>query len=511
MIIRITSQSEEPYRSSSMEKEPEIISTHAGSVDSTQDAEYLEFKQLEQQFSEGSVEKKKLLRKVDLMLIPYLSLCYLWCSIDRSNAGNAKIFGFLEAINMTGHQYNIALMVFFFPYGVCQPFSNVAIKKFGPRLVLPTMITLWGVVAMCTTWVRSYHDYIAIRVFLGVFESVIYPGAYYVLSCYYTPQEITKRMATFYGANTLAGAFAGVLAYGIHNLDGNGGWASWKWIFFIEGIITVGIGLAGYLVLSSLPQDSNSMWGLSNPEFRFIKLRQKYIMGPMAVEQSYNVRDVFAVMKDPSTLLIGILFMAAGVATYSLSYTLPTMVKNLGYTAVRAQALSTPPYVAATIMTIGMSYWADKSGKRMLPIVVCYAVGIIGIIILWITVHHPNVPGVSYFAIFVAASGYNAQAPILGSWCAVNNPNPTRRAAAIGFYMMIGSVAGGPIGSNIYLTNEAPYYPLGFGFSIGISILGAIVPALINYFYLRNKNKKLDAAEGDLEGTQEQTHFRYTL
>ncbi|KAG7783278.1 hypothetical protein KL910_005339 [Ogataea haglerorum] len=169
------------------------------------------------------------------------------------------------------------------------------------------------------------------------------------------------------------------------------------------------------------------------------------------------------------------------------------MVKNLGYSAIRAQAMTTPPYVAATILTVSMAIWADRSQQRARCIMICYTIGLVGIIILWITVHHPNLPGVSYFAIFLAASGYNAQAPGIGAWLSLNIPNPTKRASAIGFMMLLGSIGGGGIGSNIYIDSQAPYYPLGFGFSVGCTVLGAMIPCMCNYFYLRSQNRKRDA------------------
>jgi hypothetical protein len=103
-------------------------------------------------------------------------------------------------------------------------------------------------------------------------------------------------------------------------------------------------------------------------------------------------------------------------------------------------------------------------------------------------VHFQNLTALGYFAIFLAAAGYSAQAPILGSWAAVNIPNPSKRAAAIGFFMLVGSVGGGSIGSNIYLASEAPVYPLGFGFSVGCTVLGAMVPATLHWFLLRGDN-----------------------
>lgn len=210
------------------------------------------------------------------------------------------------------------------------------------------------------------------------------------------------------------------------------------------------------------------------------------------------------------------------VPTYSLSYTLPTMVKNLGYSAVRAQALTTPPYIFATCVCVFVGWMSDRFQKRFFSIMASYTLGLTGIIILWITVHYKHLAGVSYFAIFLAAAGYSAQAPIVGAWTSVNIPNPSKRAAAIGFLMLVGSVGGGSIGSNIYLDSQAPVYPLGFGFSVGATILGAMIPATVHWWLLRRDNGRralIDENETKARYTshelsemgEDSPMFRYTL
>lgn len=151
-----------------------------------------------------------------------------------------------------------------------------------------------------------------------------------------------------------------------------------------------------------------------------------------------------------------------------------------------------------------------------------YTLGLVGIITLWITVHYSNLSGVSYFAIFLAAAGYSAQAPIVGAWTSVNVVNPSKRAASIGILMLFGSVGGGSIGSNIYLADQAPVYPLGFGFSVGATVLGAMIPATIHWWLMRRENSKrdqMDVARIQSECTptelgemgEHSPLFRYTL
>jgi hypothetical protein len=269
-------------------------------------------------------------------------------------------------------------------------------------------------------------------------------------------------------------------------------------------------------------EGKKSKW-LTEEELEYARLRIKYVNGPNAPTYVFRWSDVIAAAKDRKTWFMCMMFWWGGsVPTYSLSYTLPTMVKNLGYSAVKAQAMTTPPYIFATCVCVFVGWASDRYQKRFVAIMSSYTLGLIGIIILWITVHYEHLSGVSYFAIFLAAAGFSAQAPIIGAWTSVNVPNPSKRAAAIGLLMLFGSVGGGSIGSNIYLAEQAPVYPLGFGFSVGATVLGAMIPGSIHWYLMRRENMRRDRM--DTSGIQS-THtpaqlsemgedsplFRYTL
>ena len=220
----------------------------------------------------------------------------------------------------------------------------------------------------------------------------------------------------------------------------------------------------------------------------------KYVAGPDAPTYEFRWDDIINAARDRKTWLVGMMFWWGGsIPTYSLAYTLPTMVRNLGYSAIRAQALTTPPYIFATIVCVFDGWMSDRFQKRYASIMTCYSTGLAGVVILWISVHFSSLTGLSYFAIFIAAAGYSAQAPILGAWASNNIPNPSKRAASIGLFMLFGSVGGGSIGSNIYLEEQAPVYPLGFGFSVGATVLGAMIPATVHWWLMKRANKARDA------------------
>lgn len=104
------------------------------------------------------------------------------CSLDKANAGNAKLFGFLEDVGMTSTQFNLALMYLFFTYGLCEPISNIFLRRLGPKIWFPCIVCSWGLVTTLTCLVTNYSSYIAIRLVLGLTEAGLYPGSYFILS-----------------------------------------------------------------------------------------------------------------------------------------------------------------------------------------------------------------------------------------------------------------------------------------------------------------------------------------
>lgn len=280
---------------------------------------------------------------------------------------------------MTSTQFNLALMYLFFTYGLCEPVSNIMLRRLGPKIWFPTIVTAWGLITTCTCVVKSYPGYVIIRLFLGMSEAGLYPGSYFILSMWYKPKELATRMAIFYGANTAAGAFGGVIAYGVGHLDGAMGWRAWRWLFLIEGVITICAGLSTFFFLPPFPDNYTGGKGhwLTSDETEYARLRVKYANGPDPPTYEFRWSDVIAAAKDRKTYLMMMMFWWGGsVPTYSLSYTLPTMVKNLGYTAIRAQALTTPPWIFATIVCVSVGVISDKYQRRYASLMGAYVLGL---------------------------------------------------------------------------------------------------------------------------------------
>jgi MFS family permease len=139
-------------------------------------------------------------------------------------------------LNLHGLQYNAVLTIFCPPYALLEVPSNIVLKILRPSIWISLLMFCWG---NLMGLVSSCRGLLITRFFLGVAESGFFPAATYLLSIWYLRYEVQRRMAVFYAAASLSGAFSGLLAYGISHMDGTSGLAGWKWIFLLEGLLPV--------------------------------------------------------------------------------------------------------------------------------------------------------------------------------------------------------------------------------------------------------------------------------
>lgn len=159
------------------------------------------------------IDEKSLVRKLDWKLLPGVSLLYLLSFLDRSNVANAKLDGLANDIHMTSDEYLTGLTVFFIGYISLEVFWNIILKRIGPKLWLPSITVAWGIVATLQGIVVNKAGFYVVRTFLGITEGGLFPGVVFYLSMWYTREERTFRIALFFSAASLAGAFGGILAY----------------------------------------------------------------------------------------------------------------------------------------------------------------------------------------------------------------------------------------------------------------------------------------------------------
>jgi hypothetical protein len=318
------------------------------------------------------------------------------------------------------------------------------------------------------------------------------------------PHETQTRLALFYTASALAGAFSGLLAFAIAKMDGIAGYAGWRWIFLLEGLASVALGVGCFWFLIDSPALS-TRW-LEPEEIRFLTLRKQAHRGRVVVDESekkFSWKTLLVVLKDWHLYLQVFNFWSNAVPNYGLKFTMPQIIKNMGYTSANAQLLTVPPYVVGAISAYVFSLLADKIRWRM-PVIVFGQLCVIAAFAVLYTLAdklESNIPA-CYFAVVLACIGLYPILPGTNAWTSNNLAGARKQAVGIAFMICMGNTGGIP-GSFIYLESEKPKYPTGFGSSFAFAAAGLTASLLLELrFWSSNKrNAKM---------TKEAIYEKYT-
>ncbi|OOQ91533.1 putative MFS transporter [Penicillium brasilianum] len=438
---------------------------------------------------------RKLLWKLDLRLVPWLSLLYLVSFLDRTNIGNAKIDGLSKDLGMSPDQYNATLTIFFVSYSVFEPLTNILLKRLRPSIFIPSIMIAWGICMTCMGLVKNYSGLMAVRWFLGLSEAGLFPGVGYFLSCWYKRSEFGVRMAIFFSAAALAGSFGGLLAAAIAKMDGVGGKQGWAWIFILEGLVTIVIGFISFWCVYDFPDRATFL----SPADRARVLRRLAADQQSSAEhEEFKMSYFWASVKDWKTWTGAIIYMGADGSLYAFSLFVPTIINELGTKKHNPsivnilELLSVPPYAAAAILTVTIGFIADRTRQRGLCNIAVSFLGMIGFAMLL----GCESPGARYAGVFLGAMGiYPAIANTI-SWSSNNIEGVYKRGVSLGFIIGWGNL-NGIVSSNIYRDKDKPRYYPGHGVVLGYLVLFLFGGSVVQYLLLRRENGKRRRGERD--------------
>lgn len=428
------------------------------------------------------IDTKRLIRKIDYHLVPWLALLYLLSFLDRSNIGNANLFGLSTHLKLSSPQYATALAIFFAFYVLFEVPSNMVMKAWRPSMWLPVIMVAWGIVMIGMGFVRNFVGLFVARLFLGATEAGLFPGVSFYLTQWYRRYEISFRISLFFSAATAAGAFGGLLARLINLMDGVAGYEGWRWIFILEGLLTVIVAAASFWVMYDYPATAGF---LTEPERKVVQERLR--LDNDGCSHAFKRQFVWDAFTDWKVWVSAIQFHGALCPLYTFSLFSPTLVASLGYTAARAQLMSVPPYVAAAVCTLGVGYLSDRLQKRALFVALFGLVSALGYGLLLANINN----GVNYFALFLAACGVYPLIPIIVAWGSNNCGGSLKKSVATAIVVSVGNL-GGIVSSFLYPKEHAKtHFKMGHSVCLGYSLIVTIT-ALILWAYCGWANKRKD-------------------
>lgn len=438
---------------------------------------------------------RTLLFKVDTRVLPLLALLFLCSFLDRTNVGNAKIIGLEEDLGINNIQYNQGLAVFYATYIASELPSNLVLKKVSPRIWLPFLTIAWGIVTMCLGFVRSYGSFVAVRAVLGMCEGGLLPGMVLYLSGLYTRGELALRIGIFYTAASLSGAFGGLLARGLSAIGPSGNLEGWRWIFIIEGLITV---VCGTIAAFGLPNNLATAKILTPEEREWALVRLQGHAGDrfnLASEREEKFRwsEVGRGVLNLQVWLSSTAYFAILSGLYSFGLFLPTIINDLhiASNANQSQLWSVIPYAVATPVTVLVAFLSDRLRVRGPLMLAVLPISIIG----YAVIGNVTAPQTRFAMTCLMAIGMYSAVPCVLSWNSNNSAGHYKRATTSALQLAIAN-CGGFVATFIYPSTQGPYYHKGHTIILGL-LCYAWAATLLNVLWCSKINRDKAAGKYD--------------
>lgn len=440
-------------------------------------------------------EEKKVIWKADIHALAWSFIMFVALDIDRYNLANATADGILDDLNMSTNDYNLGNTLYLVFFLISELPSQLLSKAVGTDRFLPTQMCVWSIVAVCQSKIENRAGFLATRAIVGFCEGGFLPEMITWISYFYTHDEFTKRMGWFYVANPLTKIFASLLAVGIQQLENQGGWKGWRYVFLIEGLITLGVGLISFKMPAG-PANTRTWfrkkgWFTDREEKIMANriVRDDPTKGTLNNRAGVTPRMLWDALIDYDMWPLYIDRFVVNMIGTPIGQYFPILLRNMKYTPVQINLLMIPESVGGIITLLATSYLAAKTrlnGPVWFIVPLWYFCIIIPI--RWWPGFMEN-HWATYGLLFVF--GCAPPSPIPISWNSINSFSVSRRAVSVALQNMF-SQASGIVGSNIFQEDDnPPYYPKGKETVLGLSVAGGVLVLSTSLFYhLRNKHKE---------------------
>jgi MFS transporter, ACS family, tartrate transporter len=338
--------------------------------------------------------------RVRLRLIPFMFLLYVVNYLDRVNIGFAAL-QMNRDLGFGPEVYGIGAGIFFWGYLLFEIPSNLLMDRVGARIWIARIMVGWGLVSTSMMFVHSVPAFYGLRFLLGVAEAGFFPGMILYLTYWFPASERAKAVAQFMTATAIAGVIGGPLSGSLLTLNGTLGLSGWQWLFLLEGLPSILLGVVVFIYLTDRPEQA---YWLTDEQRTWLIARMKEDRAARATAgagagQHASVIDALV---NPIVWLFAMLYFCIVVCFYGVTFFLPTIVKHLsGLSDFQVGLVAAIPYVVAavTMVLVGMS--SDRTGERHLHLAASAIVGAVGLALSSMTTE----PILALVTLSIAAAG----------------------------------------------------------------------------------------------------------
>ncbi|NEX61964.1 MFS transporter [Noviherbaspirillum galbum] len=310
--------------------------------------------------------------KVSWRLIPFLFLCYVVAFLDRVNVGFAKL-QMLSDLKFSETIYGLGAGIFFIGYFLMEVPSNIVLSRVGARVWIARIMVTWGVISSAMMFVNSPLSFYALRFLLGVAEAGFFPGIILYLTYWYPARRRAKIVALFMTAIAFSGVIGGPLSGWVMNsMSGVGGLAGWQWMFLLEGVPSVFVGIA---VLAYLDDGIRAARWLNDEEKSFL---EKEVREDQRQTADLGMAKVFS---NGKVWALSLIYFSFSMGLYGVGFWLPQLIKSTGVKDVLTVGLLTAiPYGAAAVTMVLVGRNSDRTGERRWHTAIPAVIGSLGLI-----------------------------------------------------------------------------------------------------------------------------------
>lgn len=296
-----------------------------------------------------------LYRKITWRLLPFLLLCYVFAYLDRINIGFAKL-QMQQDIGISDAVYGLGAGIFFLGYVMFEVPSNLLLTRIGARRTISRIMVLWGLTSASMLFVQGEWSFYVLRFMLGVFEAGFAPGMIFYLTYWYSQSRMAGVMAVVMLAGPIGGIVGGPVSAwimtafsGAHGLDG------WQWMFLLEGLPCVLLGVIAFRYLDDKPAEA-----------RWLSAEEKALLAADLDSRGEHKKHAFAqVLRDPAIYGMALTYFCLICGIYAVSFWLPTLLKLAGVQDTMQIGLySAIPYMAAAVFMLGFARSSDRLRER---------------------------------------------------------------------------------------------------------------------------------------------------
>ncbi|KAJ8660180.1 hypothetical protein O0I10_004039 [Lichtheimia ornata] len=427
--------------------------------------------------------RRRLKRKLDMRFVVWAFLGFFATYLDRSNLPNAYVSGMREDLLLESSAYNWADTVLRLGYNLFQIPGSLLLPKVYPRWFLPPLPLLSGIIQCCMSLVKNHQGLLALRFCLGLYQSALHPGIVFLLGNWYIDQEVTKRVSIYKSSMGVSGAVGGLIAGSIvETIADKAGLRAWQWLFVVEGLIAIFVGILGYFMVPNYPHQ-NTSW-ITEQE-RTITMERQASQEREISAAPYSWRIFKQILFKPYTWLMTYILMSAFFMDCMANFFV-VILKDMGYNSAFANYMSTPLNLFSALVSLVVGYSSDWFNDRVIHTGVVTVWGTIWSIIVAV-VNHGNTPAALVFVAAYALIIVDTLVALVLVWVMdIYKGDINSRALAIGLVNGLGLLIPSFAKVKLWVVTDSPVFWLGKISNVGVGC-GAVVAVVLSWFLIRIK------------------------